>query len=89
MEKERIIKWFIFTNDGYTNQSISRELPAENTHFDKMCAEGIQRNLWECDGQFITKMLKNKKVQKLVFDIYKQDGKYGTIKKASFFKTKK
>lgn len=88
MGKYRIVFWYIFTNDAHTNQVISRELPSENTMTGIMCADGVERNLWKCDGQFVTKIRQSKKDQHLVFEIFKKDGKYGPIKKATFLKVK-
>ena len=89
MENKKLVFWFIFTNDGYTNEVISRELPSEDTLDGIKCDDGIIRKLWKCDGQFVTKILKNKKRNQLDFEIFKKDGKYGSIKKADFFKKKK
>ncbi len=85
----KIIKWYVFTNDSYTNEVISRELPSENAHAEVMCDDGKERSLWLCSGQFVTKVLKNKKKQNLDFCIYKKEGKYGKVKKANFLKRKK
>ena len=81
--------WFIFTNDSYTNQVISKELPPENTVDGVKCFDGVERKLWQCDGQFITKIRRNEKSQGLKFEIFKRDGKYGSIKKCDFFDKKK
>jgi hypothetical protein len=89
MEKGRKITWFIFTNDAHTNKVISTEVPSENMHYDEMCSDGIQRNLWQCSGQFVTKIRQSKKDQQLHFDIYKREGKYGSIKKVNFLKANK
>lgn len=89
MEKKRLIFWYIFTDDGYTNEAISRELPSEDTIDGVECSDGIPRKLWKCDGQFVTKMLKNKKRNHFDFEIFKKDGKYGTIQKAIFLEKKK
>ena len=91
MEKKRIrdIRWYLFTDDAYTNESISRELPPENTSYNTSCSDGKKRDLWVCDGQFVTKMLKNKKSQKFIFDVYKREGSHGPIIRCDFFKAKK
>ncbi|MEI7688778.1 MAG: hypothetical protein WCI91_01180 [Candidatus Nomurabacteria bacterium] len=89
MENQRLVFWFIFTDDGYTNEVISRELPSEDTLDGVKCDDGVIRKLWKCDGQFITKILKNKKRNRLDFSIFKKEGKYGQIKKADFFNKKK
>ena len=89
MKNQREIFWFIFTNDAFTNEVISRELPPEDTVNDVKCFDGINRKLWKCDGQFVTKIRKNKISQKLDFEIFKREGKYGPIKKCDFFDKKK
>jgi len=89
MEKERLIFWFIYTNDGYTNEAISRELSSEDTVDGVECSDGITRKLWKCDGQFVTKILKNKKQKNFDFEIFKKEGKHGSIQKASFLEKKK
>ena len=86
MRKDRIITWFIATTDSHTNKVISTEVPVENMHYNKTCFDGIQRNLWECKSQFITKIRRSKKDLNLVFDIFKKEGKYGPIKKVNFLK---
>lgn len=89
MKKKREVFWFIYTNDAYTNEVISRELPPEDTMDGVKCFDGIRRKLWRCDGQFVTRMRKNEKAQKLSFEIFKKEGKYGSIKKADFLTRKK
>jgi len=89
MEKKKLVFWFIFTDHGYTNEVISRELPAEDTLDGVECSDGVIRKLWKCDGPFVTKILKNKKPKQLDFSIFKRDGKYGTIKEVTFFEKKK
>lgn len=89
MENKKLIFWFIGTDDGYTNEAISRELPPEDTMDGIECYDGVTRKLWKCDGQFVTKMLKNKKQKHLDFNIFKREGKDGSIKKADFFGKKK
>lgn len=92
MAKDRNITWFIFTTDSHTNESIAKE-PGEKTSHDEMrCADGKKRPLWECEGSFITRIIRSKKTSHLVFDIYKREGLRGPIKKATFLgprKTKK
>ena len=84
----QIVIWYIFTDDSHTNEVISRELPPENAYSEVMCFDGIERPLWFCNGTFITKMLKNKRSQNLDFSVFKKNGKYGSVKKAEFFKKK-
>ena len=86
MKRKRKVIWYIFTNDSYTNRVISIELPQEDTVDGVKCFDGVQRKLWRCDGTFITKILKNRKSQNLDFEIFKSNGKYGSIKKITFFK---
>jgi len=88
MTNEREITWYIFTNDAYTNQVISRELPSENANDSILCFDGVERKLWNCDGPFVTKMRRNKTLQNLHFEIFKKEGKYGSVKKCEFFKKK-
>lgn len=95
MEKKREMTWYIFTNDGHTNEVISRELigrevkteSANNTLL--ICSDGVERPLWECDGPFATRMKQNENDPNLHFTIYKKEGKYGPIKKVTFLKKKK
>lgn len=89
MGQKREIFWYLFTNDSYTNEVISRELPPENTHDGLLCFDGVERKLWSCDGTFITKIKRNEKTQNFRFEIFKREGKYGKIKKCDFFKKKK
>lgn len=89
MEKKKVVSWFIWTNDGYTNEAISRELPPEDTLDGVECHDGVMRKLWKCDGQFVTKMLKNKKQKHLDFSIFKRDGKYGSINEVTFLEKKR
>jgi hypothetical protein len=89
METQKKVSWFIFTNDAYTNQVISMELPPENIIDGVKCIDGVERKLWQCDGQFITKIRRNKTSQGLHFEIFKRDGKYGPIKKCDFLDKKK
>jgi len=86
---KKTISWFIFTNDSYTNEVISEELPPEDTLDGIKCFDGRRRKLWKCDGSFVTKLRRNKTIQGLHFDIYKKEGEHGSIKKCEFFKKKK
>lgn len=90
MEKTtRLITWYIFTNDGHTNEVISRQMPQESTgkaHSFLICFDGVERPLWECDGSFVTKMKENESNPNLHFKIYKREGKYGPIKEVKFIK---
>lgn len=88
-KRKRLIFWYIFTDDGYTNEAISRELPSADTLDGVKCSDGIPRKLWKCDGQFVTKLLKNRKQKNLDFEIFKKEGKYGPIQKATFLEKKK
>ena len=87
MRKER--NWYIFTNDSHTNEVISMELPPEDTVDGVKCFDGVSRKLWKCDGAFVTKMQRNKKQQGLHFEVFKKEGKYGSIKKCSFLDNKR
>lgn len=89
VKARKIISWYIFTNDSFTNQVISKELSPEDTLDGIKCSDGRRRKLWKCDGSFIAKLRRNKSVQGLHFDVYKKEGKYGSIKKCEFFKKKK
>lgn len=91
MKNNRVMTWFIFTNDSYTNEVISRQLPQEPENINNLliCSDGVERQLWECDGPFVTKMYRNKKRLNLHFDIFKKEGKYGPIKKCDFLRKKK
>lgn len=89
MEKERLITWFIFTNDSHTNKVISTEVPRENMFHGVICYDGERRDLWECDGSFVARMNRSKKDLGLHYDIYKREGKKGPIKKVTFIKTAK
>lgn len=89
MSQTREIFWYIFTNDAYTNEAISRELPTEDIVDTIKCFDGIERKLWKCDGQFVTKMKRNEKLQNFHFEVFKKEGKYGSIKKCNFFDKKR
>lgn len=52
--------WYIEPLNDFTNEYLSRELPAENALRDKLCSDGKQRNLWQCsDYRFVTYVKKS------------------------------
>ena len=88
-KKKNVVSWFIWTDDSDTNEIISKELPPEDTLDGIECHDGVIRKLWKCDGQFVTKLLKNKKQKGLNFLIFKKDGENGSIKEAAFLNKNK
>jgi hypothetical protein len=81
--KKKQTTWYIFTNDSYTNEVISRELPEENAYNEVLCSDKIRRMLWQCDDSFVIKMDKNKEQKNLDFTVFKKDGKDGDIKEVA------
>lgn len=72
---EKKYTWYIEALDGgYTNEVLSRELPDTNCLRDKMCADGVKRNLWQCDYKFVAKMKRGKKSLKVNFAVFVQEG---------------
>lgn len=88
MGKYRKVVWYIYTTDSHTNKVISEDPSEKSMHNSSMCSDGIPRPLWECTGQFVTKMRQSKEDLHLVFQIFKKDNEYGKIKKATFLKPK-
>ena len=91
MEKKKTkdTSWFIFTDNDYTNQVISKELQQEDTFYEAKCSDGVLRKLWVCDAQVVLKMIKNKQSKELTFDVYKRVGNPAPIIKCNFYKTRK
>jgi hypothetical protein len=58
--------WYVEAT-GHTNEVIAGELPAENAHKDVLCIDGNNRDLWQCDYQFITELEKNRPSGQLAF----------------------
>jgi hypothetical protein len=91
----RIINWYIFTNDGHTNEVIARELIGREVQTESannplaMCSDGVERPLWECDGAFVTRMKQNENDPNLHFKIFKKEGNNGSIKEVKFIKRPK
>jgi hypothetical protein len=95
MKNKREVTWYIFTNDGHTNEVIARELIGRERETESanypltMCADGIERPLWECSGAFVTLMKQNGNDPNLHFKIFKKEGKYGPIREVKFIKRPK
>ena len=82
VKTKKTVTWFIFPNDDYTRDEIKSGLTEIAVNKLK-CSDGKKRKLWKCNTAFIAKMKRNKGMQGLLFDIYKQEGKDGLIKKSN------
>ena len=49
-EQKPSVIWYLYGEPGNldTNELIAREIPTEYAHRDVKCADGKQRNLWQC-----------------------------------------
>lgn len=69
MAKKRTYFWFIEPIDAQTNDVISNQLGEEN-FCRKLCADGINRNLWMCDHNFAQSLWDSRETLNLKLRIY-------------------
>ena len=75
--------WFVCPLNEDTNRYVARGFEGRTgdyEHPDKMCADGVRRNLWECPNYELIARLKNDQ-QKLAlkFQVFRRRGLYGPI----------
>jgi len=64
--------WYVEPLDGFTNEYISRELPAEDALRDQECADGEKHNIWLCKFKFITRLKHSQ--ERLRYVVWVQEG---------------
>ncbi len=74
---------------GHANEVIAGDLPAENAHKGVLCIDGKNRDLWQCDYRFITKLKKNRWSCNLVFKVWYRQNPDGPIREWPFLNKKK
>jgi hypothetical protein len=88
-KKTRKKIWYVEPIDGHTNEVIATELPAENAHKKVVCRNGPERNFWECDYRFITKLLRNEAIIRLRFNVFYRERPYGPVKLWPFLRKRR
>ncbi len=76
--------WFVEAKDAQTNAIISRELSGDTCREGVKCADGIKRNLWECNYHFVSRLKRNRKQLRLEFAVFNQDGPNSEIREWKF-----
>jgi hypothetical protein len=87
--KQRSYTWFVEPRDAKTNEVIARELSAEQARQWSMCNDGINRDLWECNREFVSKLMRSKQQLELRFNIFVKEGQSGKIKPWIFDRKRK
>ena len=81
-------RWYIEAT-AHTNEIIAAELPAENMHKSVVCQDGLNRDFWECDWRFISRLMQNKAEGQFAFKVFYREGAYGPVKLWPFPKKRK
>lgn len=77
--------WFIEPLTDFTNEYISRELPAENAERSVLCSDGKKHNLWRCAHRFIWGIQYNMLGPALRYNVFVRQGHGGEIRLAKPF----
>jgi hypothetical protein len=74
--------WFIDTKgDPKTNVLIASELDEWYECRDKLCQDGVRRNLWRCPSrEFLQSFQRIANANRFKYDIYVREGDYGPIR---------
>lgn len=86
MAQEKMITWYIGTNDADTNKYIAMD-NSEKSEIGII--KGIEEPLWQCTFTFVKKMKVNKANLNLKFNVYVKQGRNGQIRKHDFLFEKK
>ena len=76
--------WYIEAKDAQTNRVIAGELSSTSACEDINCADGIKRNLWECNWHFVARLENSRAQLQLKFAVFNQEGKTGPIREWKF-----
>ncbi|MBX4210704.1 hypothetical protein KW783_01905 [Candidatus Parcubacteria bacterium] len=68
----RWCKWFIEIRNAATNKTIGSRLPADSAQENIRCADGKERNLWECDYAVAAEFYRNRNEQPFEFRIWER-----------------
>lgn len=67
-------RWFIFPLSNEANSLLHLNLPEVNFHEEFTCNDK-SRPLWECDYEFVQRLIRDLKSNKISFAIYKSESK--------------
>lgn len=68
---------FVATDDADTNRVIAGDLAEraeENVLPNRLCADGVVRNLWECPPGLVRRLAKNRRSLGLKFSVFYRRG---------------
>jgi hypothetical protein len=75
MSRERDYTWYIEPLDPHTNQWIGRSLWEEiDGCRSVLCADGVSRDMWRCDRDFVEKLKRSRQQNRYKFKIFVQEG---------------
>lgn len=72
-----------------TNKILVEHLGGDGECKGKLCADGLEHDLWRCDREFITELERARKRLSLTFKVYVQEGEHGQVRLWKFGKKKK
>lgn len=76
--------WYAEARDAITNEIIAKELNETSICCGTVCADGIMRDLWQCDHRFVNKLVRNRIQLGLNFMVFNQKGRYGKVRRWVF-----
>ena len=68
---------FVATDDAGTNRVIAEDLAEraeESIYPNRLCADGVARNLWECPSSLVRRLAKNRRSLGLKFSVFYRRG---------------
>ncbi len=67
--------WYIHPGGCVTtNRLLAERLPQEDACPQKLCADGVLRDLWKCDHAVVTEFTRARKQLSLNFKVFVQEG---------------
>lgn len=77
-------RWYVEPLDEHTNGIIARELTVTECAEEKLCADNVRRNLWECGRKWLTYLKRSSTTAQLRFKVFVQEGFNGRIREWKF-----
>ena len=76
MANKRDYSWYVEPLDAHTNEWVGKYLWEESAGNSLvLCFDGIRRDLWRCDRDFVTKLKNSRHQLHFKFRIFVQEGR--------------
>lgn len=72
--------WYMEPLDTHTNEMFAQNIPGNDTCPQKMCGDGVRRDLWRCSRKELHRFDEDRNEKGLSFQSYSQNGPHGQIR---------